>query len=74
MCFHCRPYPHCEVVLQIERPSEEELHLTVIKGRSTPAEVRFDTAEDGSDVVEVAVAPNRPAEHIRFKFEQGDGD
>jgi hypothetical protein len=74
MCFCCRPYPHCEVALRVEQPHEEELHLTIVKGRDTPATVHFERAEDGSDVVEVAAAPNRPADHIRFKFEQGDDD
>jgi hypothetical protein len=74
MCFCCRPSPYCDLALQIVRPSDEEVELTIIKPREMPAEVRFDKAEDGSDVVEVAGAPPRAANHMTFKFEQGDGD
>jgi hypothetical protein len=74
MCYACRPFPNCDLFFFLKQPSEEEVELRVIKSRETPAQVRHVVSPDGSDVVEVKAAAPLAAEHITFRFMQGESD
>jgi len=69
MCFRCRPFPDCDLMLSLTRPSEEEMELVILKPRGTPARVRRSEDSDGAEVIDINVAAERAANHLTFKFD-----